>query len=113
MREICSELTTKTLERCHWRRSLDSIVNFEKTSTISHVFIIDFEQVNGSWENSIYKKYQKRFKVTSSMVPKKKTLYSLTDQYSKYLRIYQSVFKIFLNMKKPTGRKGEKRDIKW
>ena len=42
--EICSNLTTKTLERCHWRRQwrLSSvfIVNFEHISLIVVVFLL-------------------------------------------------------------------------
>ena len=37
MCEICSKLTIKTPERCHWRRSGVFIVNFEH---ISHLFLV-------------------------------------------------------------------------
>ena len=39
--EICSKLTIKT-----WRRSDVFVINFEH---ISHLFSVDFEQVNVSW----------------------------------------------------------------
>ena len=35
--EMCSKLTIKTPERCHWRHSGVSIVNFER---ISHLFLV-------------------------------------------------------------------------
>ena len=47
-----SKLTIKTPERGHWRRSGVFIVNFDY---ISHFFysvpIVEFEQVNVSWDN--------------------------------------------------------------
>ena len=42
--EICSELTIKTLKRRQYRRSPVFIVNFEN---ISHLLLVNFEQVNG------------------------------------------------------------------
>ena len=45
--EICSKLTIKTLERCHWGRSVVFIVNFEiYFLPCSSVFIVNFKQVN-------------------------------------------------------------------
>ena len=46
--EICSKLSIKIPERCHWRRSGVSIVHFEH---ISHcfVFIDNIEQANAGW----------------------------------------------------------------
>ena len=41
--EICSELTIKTLKRRQYRRSPVFIVNFEN---ISHLLLVNFEQVN-------------------------------------------------------------------
>ena len=43
--DICSKLTIKTPERCHWRRSGVFIVNFEHISFLVLVFLF-FEQVN-------------------------------------------------------------------
>ena len=48
--EICLDLTIKTPERRHWRRSGVFIVHFEHT-TFSSVSIVDFEEVNVSWVN--------------------------------------------------------------
>ena len=49
--EICSKLTIKTPERCHWPHSGVFIVNLEH---ISHlllcVSIVESEQEKGSWE---------------------------------------------------------------
>ena len=49
--EIYPKLTIKTPERSQWRRSLFFIVNFKH---ILHLFsvvsIVDFEQVNVSWD---------------------------------------------------------------
>ena len=39
-REICSELTIKTAERCHWRRSGFFIANFEHISHLVLVFLL-------------------------------------------------------------------------
>ena len=41
--EICSELTIKTLKRRQYRRFPVFIVNFEN---ISHLLLVNFEQVN-------------------------------------------------------------------
>ena len=38
--EICSKLTIKTPERCHWRRSDVFIVNFEHISHLVLVFLL-------------------------------------------------------------------------
>ena len=38
--EICSKLTTKTPERCHWRRSGVFIVNFEHVFYLFLVFLL-------------------------------------------------------------------------
>ena len=38
--EICSKLTIKTRERCHWRRSGVLIVNFEHISLLVLVFLL-------------------------------------------------------------------------
>ena len=38
--EICSKLTMKTQERCHWRRSGVFIVNFEHISHLILVFLL-------------------------------------------------------------------------
>ena len=38
--EICSKLTIKTPERCHWRRSGFFIVNFEHISHLVLVFLL-------------------------------------------------------------------------
>ena len=38
--EICSKLTTKTPERCQWRRSDVFIVNFEHISHLLLVFLL-------------------------------------------------------------------------
>ena len=40
MCEICSKLTVKTPEQCHWRRSGVFIANFEQISHIALVFPI-------------------------------------------------------------------------
>ena len=42
---MCSQLTIKTPDRRHWRRSGVFIVNFEHTPC-SSVSIVNFEQVN-------------------------------------------------------------------
>ena len=47
--EICSKLTIKIPERCHWRRSGILIVNFEQISPCSSVSLVKFEQVNAGW----------------------------------------------------------------
>ena len=48
--EICSELTLKTPEQCHWRCSGVFIVNFEHIHTLFYsVSIVDFEQVIAGW----------------------------------------------------------------
>ena len=47
MSENSSELTIKTLERRQRYRPGISIVSFEK---ISHISIVDFKEVNSSWE---------------------------------------------------------------
>ena len=48
--EICSKLTIKTLERCHWRSFGVFIVNFEHISYLfSSVFIVKFEHVIAGW----------------------------------------------------------------
>ena len=47
-----SQLTIKTPEQRHWRRSGVSIVNFEQITDFTHYFgvsIVDFEQVNAGW----------------------------------------------------------------
>ena len=49
--EIVSELKIKTPERRQWPRSGVFIVNFEHISHLS-VSIVNFEQVNSSWDNS-------------------------------------------------------------
>ena len=54
MREIGSKLTIKTTERCHWRRSVVFIANFEQVSHCSSVSIVDFEQVNTGWAANIF-----------------------------------------------------------
>ena len=49
----CSKSTIETLEKGvkHWRRSAVFIVNFEHISHLCLVFsIVDFEQLNVSWE---------------------------------------------------------------
>ena len=46
--EICLKLKMKTPERRHVRRSVVLIVNFEHITYI--VSIVDFEQVNVSWD---------------------------------------------------------------
>ena len=43
--EICSKLTIKTPERCHWSCSDVFIVNFEHISHLLLVFIVNFEHV--------------------------------------------------------------------
>ena len=49
--ETCSKLTIKTPKRHHWRRFGVFIVNFEHISHLcSSVFIVNFQQVNASWE---------------------------------------------------------------
>ena len=49
MCKICSKLTTKTPERCHWRRSCNFIVNFEHISHIVLVFpLLTF---NADWDS--------------------------------------------------------------
>ena len=47
MFEICSKLTIITTHR---RRSGVFILNFERILSVFSVFIVDFEQVNLSWE---------------------------------------------------------------
>ena len=49
--EICSKLTIQIPEQCQWRYSGIFIVNFEHISTCSSVSIVNFEQVNASWES--------------------------------------------------------------
>ena len=50
--EMCSKLPIKTPGRRQWHRSGVSIVNFEHISHLfSSVSIVDFEQVNVSWES--------------------------------------------------------------
>ena len=44
MCEICSKLTIRTPEQCHWHHTDVVIV-----TPFSSVFIADFEQVNVSW----------------------------------------------------------------
>ena len=44
---ICSKLTIKTSDRCHWRRSGVFIVNFEHISFLVLV-VLFFEQVNAA-----------------------------------------------------------------
>ena len=46
---ICSKLTIKTSELCHWRRSGVFTVNFKHISHLFPVSIVEFEQVNVSW----------------------------------------------------------------
>ena len=51
-RDICSKLTTKTLERRHKLRSGVFIVNFEHTSHLVLVFlIVNFKQVNADLDS--------------------------------------------------------------
>ena len=51
---ICSKLIIFTPERHQWRRSAVFIVNFEHILHLSLVFsIVDFKQVNFSWEGSV------------------------------------------------------------
>ena len=51
MCEICSKLTIKTLERRQWRRSGIFIVKpWTYFTSFFNVSIVDFEQVNISWE---------------------------------------------------------------
>ena len=44
--EVCSNLTIKTSEPRHWRRSGVFNVNFEHMAPFSSVSIVDFEQEN-------------------------------------------------------------------
>ena len=47
MCKICSNLSVKTPEQCHWRRSCVFNENFEQISHIILVFhLLKFEQVN-------------------------------------------------------------------
>ena len=48
---ICSKLTIKTSERRHWRSGALFTVKFESLSSLLCVFIVNFEQVNGSWDS--------------------------------------------------------------
>ena len=51
--EICSKLTTKTLELRHWRHSGVFTLNLEHIShPFSSVSVVDFEQVNVWWVGS-------------------------------------------------------------
>ena len=52
--EIFSELTIKTTERRHWRRSGVFIVNFEHVSHLFTASIFDFEQLNVGWVELFY-----------------------------------------------------------
>ena len=44
--EICSKLTIRTPERCHWHCSGGFIINSEYISHLCLVFIVNFEQVS-------------------------------------------------------------------
>ena len=48
-------LTTKAPERRQWRRSGVFIVNHEHIVNFDHVSIVDFEQVNVSWDEILYR----------------------------------------------------------
>ena len=50
--EMCSKLTIKTPARRQSRRSGVFIVNLEHNSHLSSVSIVEFEQINISWEIS-------------------------------------------------------------
>ena len=52
MCEICSKLTIKTRERHQRHRSGVFNVNFKYATHCSGVSIVDFEQINASWEIS-------------------------------------------------------------
>ena len=47
--ETCSNLTIKTAERRHWRRSGVFIINLTFSTPCYSVSIVNFEQVNASW----------------------------------------------------------------
>ena len=50
--EICSKLTIKTPKQRHWHRFGVFVVNFEHISYLcSTVSIVNFEQVNASWDS--------------------------------------------------------------
>ena len=44
--EIFLKLTIKTPEQLHWYRSSVCIINFEH---ISHLILVNFEQINAGW----------------------------------------------------------------
>ena len=49
--KICSKLTVKTPERCHWRCSVVFIVNFEHISNLGPVFLLNnSEPQNAGWD---------------------------------------------------------------
>ena len=51
-RTMCEQVTKllrETPEKCHWSCSIDFLVNFQKISQPSSVFIVDFELVNLGW----------------------------------------------------------------
>ena len=55
MCKICSELTIKTPEGRHWRRSGVFIVNLEQILQYSSVSTGDLEQVNAGWGSFSFK----------------------------------------------------------
>ena len=50
--EICSKLTIKIPERCHWHHSGIFLVNFEHISLCFSVSIVRLKQVNGGWRRN-------------------------------------------------------------
>ena len=52
--ETCSKLTVKTPERCQWRRSGVSIVNFKHFTPCSSVSIVYFEHVIAGWDYGLF-----------------------------------------------------------
>ena len=49
--DICSKLTVKLPERCHWGRSCVSLLTLNYFTPFASFLIVEFIQVNVCWEN--------------------------------------------------------------
>ena len=59
--ETYSKLTVKIPERCQWHRFGVLLLTLNRFVTFSSVSVVDFEQVNGSWECvKFYSKFKDR-----------------------------------------------------